>query len=1200
MTRILLSIRLFVIFAILTLVSSYALAQYGASLEGTVTDKSGAVISVATVTATNQATGVSRSAVTGDSGFYRITGLPPGTYTVAADAGGFKKSSTPNVEVVAEAVNGANVTLQTGSASETVTVTASTSEDLQTESASVTGTITSQQIVELPDYGRDPYALIRVTPGVFSDYSRQGNGNALAIPQQNGPGGSNSQIFQTENQVQAIANGQRVSANNYMLDGVSINSLEWGGAAVITPNQESVQEVAVSSSSYSAQDGRNSGAQVKVISKTGTNRLHGSGFFKINDKGLNAFNKFYGPTNVPASKITCETATPSQFTTTAVHCPDRVDQKYRDFAGSIGGPIVKDKLFFFFSYEGVRLQNTVPVRSVNLETPQFEQYVIQNNPGSIAAQIFSTPGIAPRITTVISTTDCCSLIPNYGLGKSYPGGAPAVGGGPDGIPDWGIFDLTVPNSSSGNQYNGRVDYTKGNNQFFVSTYIVRLNNFNGGQRPIQDITLQPHNYAGTIGWTRIISGTMLNELRANFTRYDFSQLQPTGQTNYGIPQIRLFDFDIAAGGPTGFSPNDGFIGIGQSGTTPGALAQNTYGLAETFSLVRNKHAWKFGVEARHQQNNNNEPGAERPQYQFRGLLNFANDACCFFEQVQVNPTGGPVNGQRHFRDADYALFAQDDWKLRPNLTINLGVRWEYFTPLTEARGTLSNYVFGSEGFINGFVCAPVAPLTPCKNGNQLYQPDRNNFGPRIGFAWSPGMYGGKTVFRGGFGVVFNRNSDIVYDNVRQDTPYSALATACCTDPTTPTQAPFGTNILYAVGANTQATSFPVNPAFSNGVNSQGALCADPACSTTNQVQLFGALPNEPNPYVYIFSLETQIEPMRDLVAKIGYQGSRARKLVRTIDLNRIMPGDTFDGTQDKIQNKGSNGDPCGPTNPTCLASHPTGNPLFNNIFFPLPDVNASYDAAVFSANYRMRHGLQFGANYSWSHAIDTASYELGFQQTDPGNQALDRGNSDFDIRQNFVLNALWDVPFFRGRHDFLGTVAGGWTISGIMSKHSGFPFSALIGSCDTNNDRNGDGYCPDMPFSYNGGVIANPSKQQWINGVFPNCLSVNGQVTAASCPNFDVATKGPGCRCRNIFTGPGYTSIDVSLGKEFAIPEVAFFGEGSKLAIRANLYNVFNILNLTPLIPATSSTDIINSGQFGRSSDGLAGRVIEFQARLSF
>jgi len=1194
------SLAVRVVLLIVSIAASAALlqAQYGASLQGTVTDKSGAVVAGASVTITNQATGVSRNTVTGDSGFYRITGLPPGRYNVDVEAASFKKSTKSDVDVVAEAVNGANITVETGGASETVTVTATTEEALQTENANVGGTITSQQVVDLPEFGRDPYTLLRVTPGVFADASRQGNGNSLAIPQQVGPGGSNSQIFQTENQVQAIANGQRVSANNFMLDGVSINSLEWGGAAVITPNQESVQEINVVSTSYSAQDGRNSGAQVKVTSKSGTNKLHGSAFFKYNDQNFNAFNKFYGPTNVPLSSITCETATPSQFTIVASHCPDRADQKYTDYAGSFGGPIIKNRLFFFFSYEGIRLKNTVPVRSVTLETPQFEQYVVAQNPGSIGAKLFSTPGITPRISTTISTTDCCSFIPGYGNGKWYVAGnqlGQAIGNGPDGTPDWGVFDLTVPNTSSGNQYNGRVDYTKGNNQFFVSTYIVRLNNFNGGQRPIDDLSLLPHNYVATAGWDRVLSPTMLNEFRVNFTRYDYDQTLPTGQTNFGIPQIRLFDFDIG-----GFGSNDNLIGIGQNGATPGAQAQNTYGLADTFSWVRNKHAWKFGVVASRQQNNNNQAGAQRPQYQFRGLLNLANDACCFYEQVEVNPTGGALNGQRYFRDSDYGLFVQDDWKIRPNLTINLGLRWEYFTPLAEAHNTLSNYVFGSQGFINGSVCGPVAPLTRCSNGDQLYLPNRHNFGPRIGFAWSPDLYQGKVVFRGGFGIVYNRNGDVVYDNVRQDTPYSALASSCCYfDPGPIVGPPPGSNILYSLGANRQANSYPLNPAFSNGVAPDGALCADPACDVTQQVSLFGALPHEPNPYVYIFSYQVELQEFRDWVFKLGYQGSRSRKLVRTIDLNRSVPGDTFDlnaqgqraGNRDEVQSAILvPGTPppglvaCGPSNPACPAPIVVGNNRFSTLYFPLPDVNASFDSAVFSATRRFRRGFQIDANYTWSHAIDTSSYEIGFQQTDPSNQLINRGNSDFNIGNNFVLDAIWEIPLFRQRHDFLGTALGGWSISGIMSKHSGFPFSALIGSCDPNNDRNGDGTCPDLPFAYHGGVIQSPSKQQWINGVFPNPAA-----------EFDTATLGPGCRCRNIFTGPGYTSVDMTLGKDFALPK-----EGAKLAIRANFFNVFNILNLSPLIPAQAPTDIINTGQFGHSPDGLAGRVIEFQARLSF
>jgi hypothetical protein len=272
-----------------------------------------------------------------------------------------------------------------------------------------------------------------------------------------------------------------------------------------------------------------------------------------------------------------------------------------------------------------------------------------------------------------------------------------------------------------------------------------------------------------------------------------------------------------------------------------------------------------------------------------------------------------------------------------------------------------------------------------------------------------------------------------------------------------------------------------------------------------------------------------------------------------------------------------------------LAPHATGNNRFSNLYFPLPDVNASYDAAVFTASRKFKRGFQVDANYTWSHAIDTASYELGYQQTDPYTPSINRANSDFDVRNNFVMDGVWEIPGLRGRHDFLGHVLGGWNVSGIMSKHSGFPYSALIGCCNVNTDRNGDGYLPDLPFAYHGGVIQSPSKQQWINGVFPN--------PAAS---FDITTLGPGCRCRNIFAGPGYTSVDMAFGKDFALPKVAFLGEGSKLEIRANMFNVFNILNLTPLIPATSSTDITNTTQFGRSSDGLAGRVVEFQARLSF
>jgi len=1174
----------------LPFLTAAAFAQFKASMQGTIRDPKGEVVAGAKVNLTAQATGVAHDAASNDQGYYRVNELAPGLYTVIVEASGFKQAVLKDVSVDAEQPRGVDVILELGEVRETVTVT-DTPGGLETENANVSSTIGSAEILALPQFGRDPYELLRLTPGIFGDAARAGNGNSFALPQQVGPGGSNNAIFQAENQVQIVANGQRASANNYSLDGVSVNSLSNGGAAVVTPNQESVQEIVVTSASYNAEQGRNSGAQVEVVSKGGTNNYHGSALAHFNDRGLNAFNKFYGANNVALSSITCENGT---FTIVAQHCPTRNDQKYRDYAGSFGGPILHNKLFFFFSYEGLRLSNTVVNRDVKFETPAFREYVKSVNPNSIAAKIFSTPGIAPRITTTISETDFGSLItdpadPNYHpLGTWYLPGTDigkAVGNGPDGTTDWGLYDTTVPNSTSGNQFNARADYTLGQNQFFASTYLVNLTNVNGGNRPIQDIRLAPKNYVGTLGFTRTLSPVLVNEARVNFTRFAFDQVQPSGQTNYGIPQVELFDFDANGLGDIGT-----LLGIAQSGTTPGNLAENTFAFRDTLNWVHRNHAFKFGGDITREQNNDDEVGFERPDYKFRGLLNFANDACCFFERVGFNPTtGSNLNGQRYFRTAAYSLFYQDDWKLRSNLTINLGLRWEYFSPLNENKGLMSNYIFGSQGFPDGSV----------QTIKQLYSPDKNNFGPRIGFAFSPQIWAQKAVIRGGFGVLFNRPFNTEFSNIRQNTPFSAQVGTCCFfDPGQINGPPPTSGIQYGIGSSASASSYAANPNFAFGVAPDGALCSDPTCTNAPiKVDIYGALPHEPTPYVYVYSLQTELEPFRNWQVNVGYQGSRSRKLVRTIDMNRFRPGDIWgDATMDGVQNFSADGVACGPTNPACPAPVAVGNSRFGRVFIPLPDVNASFDAMVVQLTHKLSKGLTFSALYTWSHTIDTSSYEIGFQQTDPYVQLINKGNSDYDVRHNLGISAFYELPFFRRRHDFLGTAVGGWTIGGILDKHSGFPFSALIGSCDPTRDRNGDGFCPDLPGSYTGGKIANPSKQDWENGVFPNpAASFPGVSNPITPGNF-----GPGCRCRNIFAGPGYTDIDFSFGKTFSIPSSRVLGEKAGLEIRANLFNAFNILNLESMAPATTPTDILNTTGFARPTDGLSGRVIEFQARFSF
>ncbi|GAC1652161.1 MAG: hypothetical protein NVS9B15_12640 [Acidobacteriaceae bacterium] len=258
---------------LLLLASLPAFAQFSASIQGTVTDPAGAIIPNATVTATEQSTGKVTTAQSSGAGVYRVTGLQPGLYTVVIEAQGFTTSTSKDVRAVAEEPRGLDAKLTPAGSAQTVTVNAEATPELQTENASISSQISTQQVENLPQFGGDPYELLRLTPGVYGTGARGTSGGTVNLPNTTGPGGSTQSIFQIENQVNIVANGQRISSNNYMIDGVDVNSQTWGGAAVVTPNDDSVREIHVISSNYSAETGRNSGATVQVITKSGTNRF---------------------------------------------------------------------------------------------------------------------------------------------------------------------------------------------------------------------------------------------------------------------------------------------------------------------------------------------------------------------------------------------------------------------------------------------------------------------------------------------------------------------------------------------------------------------------------------------------------------------------------------------------------------------------------------------------------------------------------------------------------------------------------------------------------------------------------------------------------------------------------------------------------------------------------------------------------------
>jgi hypothetical protein len=493
------------------------------------------------------------------------------------------------------------------------------------------------------------------------------------------------------------------------------------------------------------------------------------------------------------------------------------------------------------------------------------------------------------------------------------------------------------------------------------------------------------------------------------------------------------------------------------------------------------------------------------------------------------------------------------------VTFNLGLRYEYFTPLRETEGRLSNFILGS---------TPGQELTGGRIviDEEFYPADRNNFAPRLGFAYSPSRFEDKLVIRGGFGIAYNRLPVVQFANARGNPPFQARYTICC-GTNNEFSTPFaGGQILYALGANNTPFSYPVNPAL--------RLTFDPATGIptntqagTRQVEIYGAPADVATPYVYTYSLEAQYNLPLNLTAEVGYQGSASRKLLRLVNQRFLYPNDP-------------------------------GSFFASAIFFPTPDTTASYNAMILRLTRRFSAGVQFDANYRWAKSIDIVSSEGVGAPTNPTyplDPKQERGPSDYDVRHNFVASGLWDLPFFRTRRDAVGKILGGWQVNGIVSYHSGFPWTPIIGNCPSSNRPI---ICPARPTAYFGGNGTDTSNEAFITGSnFPGggarFFSNIGATGAAGTP---VAGLLPGIG-RNSFRGPRYFNIDMSAAKRFGMP--SFLGEGAFFEIKANFFNIFNILNLQPFGFNTSSTQITDPN-FGRAERGLAGRVVEIQGRFSF
>lgn len=1139
-------------------------AQYRASIQGVVTDPDGAIVSGATLTLINQETNQKLTATTDENGIYNFNALPPSKYSLTVEKTGFKKKVLENVGFIAEQANALNIQLDLGQVTESVTVSGDSTPLLDTETASIDGVVSSNQIQHLPSFGRDVLKLAQLAPGAFADGSQGGGGsdnyNLPGTQTGGGASGGADGIFKTENGAQVIGNGQQTENNGVSIDGISTTSAVWGGATIITPSEDSVDSVKIITNSYDAEDGRFSGTQLQITSKSGTNDIHGSLFLTTHQPGLNAYQRFNGAGN--------------QVTKDA--------NKFEQFGGSVGGPIWKNKIFAFFNYETVRQPTSNVQGNGWYDTPAFDALAPA---GSIAAKYLSFPGNGV-VGTLNPTANCttagltegvnCKTIPGQGinvgtplttgLGKQdlgwtdsqHPGcGGAGTGCGTPGSPLGSVADLanynTInPTKFTATQYNGRLDANvTGKDQITFTIYWVPLSkdNFNGNRA--YDIFHHAQiNEALSAVWNHTFSSTLLNEFRVNSAGWRWNEITSNPQSPVGFPTDRF----ETTGNTTvnSFGPNVG-----------STLNQWTYTYKDVATKIYRRHSIKFGGELTRLFYLQECAGCGVPNYNFFNIWDFLNDAP-HSQGGGFNPiTGFPTTIRQDDREAIWGLFVQDDFKLRRNLTLNLGLRWSYFGPLSSKEGNMLRAIPGTgANYLTGLVVRP----------GHSWDAEKNNLGPQIGVAWSPSRFKDKLVVRGGYGLSYNGEQLAISSNIVNNPGLVVFPGLSYSNPTTcnpPQTLANNCGIVYAVSSSPNAIGgYPANPnaklSFgANGLPTSGSV----------GVQIFpGTLPTA---RVHHYSLDAQYDLGHQFVASLGYQGSISR--------------DTF-FHENPLAVPATLGD--------------AFNPQISGGDFWGVSGRGNYNGLLAELKHQFSRGFTADGQFTWSKCMDTSSAPYSLQPY-PFNSGLDYGRCDYNVGKAFKLFGVWQPVFFHGQ-GWKEKILDGWSLSGIFNVHSGFPWTPFVNVNGGNTYCSQCGYGSLFPANYLGGAGGSTSNDAFkteANSNFPkgtNPLTPGGTAYFSPTiypPGMFGATlpPSPGVH-RNSLNLPGYKGVDLTLAKGFGLPKAPVLRENARIELRVDAYNLFNNLNLNP----NQISNNTGSGNFGTITGALAARVVTLGVRFSF
>jgi hypothetical protein len=1175
--------RLVLVLFIAVLFAANAVAQQAtAKIVGTVTDPQGAVVPGVKITVTNTATNVGSEATTGKDGFYQVLDLPIGTYRIVARYQGFRSMEETTAPLEINQALRVDIHLEVGAITEQVVVEGKAA-GVETVNPTLGESITARPIVNMPLNGRDALTLALLQPGVTDD---------------NPDDTSASHGFN-------IAGG-RTDSVTYLLDGGVNNDLVDNGA-VYDPNPDSIAEFRILTSNYTAEYGRSGAGIISVVTKSGANAFHGSAFDFVRNTDFDANAYFNIQQGIPRNNL-----------------------KRNQFGGTFGGPIVKNRLFFFASYQGQRQVQTDVQPEQTVFTPaelngDFSRAIpdgqftvnslgapdgptcangagcpdtnvasflqanpfFQGNPALAAQAIIDPTKIDPAAKAYVAT----GLVPSSPAGTLFPVGTGTV---------------------NANELTGKID--------FQITPKDKISGTIGGVRSPQ---LQPfaefagetstvagfpdidktNSYFLNVAYTRTLSTSQLNELRLTGQRRTSVGNLPVS-TMAAISQFGIAS-DLSNGPP--FMSFDNGLAFGPDQAGPSFFAGNTYAVADTFTWVKGRNTWKFGAGFSGYQQNTLFAFFTDSNFSFDGYGaggdGTGNGFADFLVAAPNNLFEGP-NARNNIRSKATYGFAQDEWRVRPNLTLTLGIRYEYSTPKLDTQGRTFSIVPGDQS--TRFPNAPRGLVFPGDPGapRGTNFPDKDNFAPRVGFAWSPGS-SGKTSIRGGFGIFYDvlKGEDNLQFNGAPpffSEPFvtfpclpSALNVDCPI--ATPGNVPFNSALpFYSNPWATSTTPFTGNPFPSQPPNPATAFSA-----TTGDFLPFGGgsiffvNPHLHTPYDYQYNLSVQQEVAKSTIFELNYVGSSSKGLTSLEDVNPFDLG-TLNTNPARILNENQNAalaNFCVPQGGPSLCPLESITEFSNVSFAGFNSMEASLTKQ--NGNNRVIGNTYFTLAYTWGHSIDNAS---GFRNRDSEvpvyNIGQFRASSNFDITNRITFSGGWDLPF-----DRVGgpkRLVKGWSLYPIFSWRTGFPLSISsdlpINPGDPGPSGAGDGFLANANFApgFHNITIMNPKT----NGNFyfnPAAFQPVPDVLNFSDPY--------GTTPRDFFRGPGRTNLDLALAKTTAISE------------RVNLelrLEAFNVLNHTEF--ANPDTDL-TSATFGQITSNTLGtgvtalqtqRIVQIAGRLTF